>query len=58
VETNMQELQRVGTTYLSIGHRPALKAYHAHIIHFEGKAGGGDTGWTLEVVGATANGVA
>lgn len=40
-----------GITVLSIAHRPALKKFHARVVHFDGVRGAkGDKGWHVEEV--------
>jgi ABC-type uncharacterized transport system fused permease/ATPase subunit len=46
-----EALSRARITCLSIAHRPALRRFHAQIVHFSGGLGGGDDrGWSLEEV--------
>lgn len=45
-------LHQAGITLLSIAHRPALRAFHDAVIHFEGGQLGNDDaeGWRMEVL--------
>ena len=46
-------LQAAGITLLSIAHRPALRAFHTAIIHFEGSHDG-SLGWRMEELKQTS----
>lgn len=45
-------LHKAGITLLSIAHRPALRAFHNAVVHFEGgqHGDGSATGWRVEVL--------
>jgi len=45
-----QECQRAGITFLSIAHRPALKRFHALVVHFDGSVHKTGRGWWAEVL--------
>lgn len=46
-------LHAAGITLLSIAHRPALRAFHNAVIHFEGGQLGSDgSGWSVEELAA------
>lgn len=53
-----QACQAAGITFLSIGHRPALKRFHQLVVHVDGTVGQTGKGWWLEELTADAPAVA